>query len=408
MVRIGWEIRVSRKKGTSYWKHMASGNGVWPISQRDINDIVVTEMLAIEQNYLDKRLAKLEQDTKDKYALPKTTNLAEVKPVVSEKTVDYLHLTPIASSQEMNTNIKEMSKCLSSSTIHTIDNDATKSTTTYADVGQKRNIEAITHDHDDTYHTQSPMETGEYSKRWVRASTNMHHPPDNGNKRWVRASSNMLHPPDNGNKRWVRTNSSDKLDQPTPLYAASTTGNKTLGKNTTMRLVETTHLGDVVDDHDVAPLQETELDDETVDGRGYCNIGTDMDDPIEESIHTDSNLRIDTANEHDLQPHSSYMHDATSNGDCKGDCKGGCKGGGKGGGKGPLYIHVGAKRDYVGEKRGKGLYMSADLAKASLNMYGSTDSTACADDEPKPFTHREKKLAALTNCLSTSTCFVNK
>jgi len=56
MCRVGWELAVSRTKGTSYWKHTASGQGLWPTSGKNKVEVLETEMLAVESAYRHKRL----------------------------------------------------------------------------------------------------------------------------------------------------------------------------------------------------------------------------------------------------------------------------------------------------------------------------------------------------------------
>jgi len=58
MFRIGWELTVSRRKGTSYWRHVASGEGLWPSWRENTQELLETEMKAVEIMYTKKRLAK--------------------------------------------------------------------------------------------------------------------------------------------------------------------------------------------------------------------------------------------------------------------------------------------------------------------------------------------------------------
>jgi len=372
MSRIGWELTVSRRKGTSYWRHIASGEGLWPSSKENTQILLETEMKAVEIMYMKKRLAKKEALEQRLPTSNQASTTIDALPIQKSSPAPSLDITLCTAP------VLEMGPVASAEICLTVQPQ---------EIDRKREFAAT---QDDTQHVSGSLATDltkTYSKRWARASAVPQPKPaivDNGNKRWVRASTTTEVP---------------KNPEPKNDDALTCTTTKS-GKSTSQCFDESAFLyetmSDTQDTCDVAAIPERCIDDESVDGRGYRNACTDMDDKaVENDIDMDHGVvGIDT--DHTIIEQSSanqltepcFWHVPDTARPSYG--------------KGPLKFFIGGRRNATG----KGLYTTREAALASLHIDDSDPSPVSIQAKSAPLTHREKALATLEKELETSPCFV--
>ena len=367
MCRVGWELTVSRSKGTSYWKHTASGQGLWPTSGKNKVQVLESEMLAMEIAHQQKRLlAKQAQNVS--YQVPDTLWSGHD---IASKTIPSRLPIPKDCTTTQTSLPRPTMPSSSKIVLPNISQEG----------GHKRKAEAPAQCDMGNSMTEVHASKTNITQRWVRASQ-APKPQEDSNAQRVRAGlsseQDMLVAQDG-----VETS---KAQVPVECSAAA------VGKMTTMPNICDVAIGLVGDGNgdicDVTPLLERGLDDEGQDGRGYQNIGADIDDKTV-AEQSESESESESESDEDVKEElvsPPYFWQKPEKASC-------------GLGKGKFSSFKGAN----GNSLGKSTHTNEDVASASL-----VESSAPKDVKPAKPSRREKQLASLARDLATSKCFVNQ